>query len=494
MLRDQRKNIKYMNLVSAKNFLCEIGRIFESINSKKLALIYLIMAVPQAIFLLIATPPMQSPDAINHFMRAYQVYSLGNVGSYKGGAGGLVDTGIISFSAPLAAKLAFHYENKISKTDLDKSQAVQLTGKKVESAFPNTVQYPFYGYLPQVASFILLGRSGNQVYKIYFLACALNILSALFLTYLSIRKSVRTSMAIFTMGLLPMTLSLYASVSQDALLISTCFLFIAIADSMMSEPGGSSNKSIRLFAILAVLIGIARPPYIILAFTIFSPLIRVGEQHSLYKLKVRLKIFFCIVLPALIAGLLMFLRARGGIAVADVSAAGQLAELVRHPLFIFNVARDTLATNGISYIQSTLAVLGWFDTRYPNVYYVASASVAIFSLAVSTHWSVGTHRSRSFDSAALLSVVFAMLGVFFALYLTWTKVGASVIDGVQGRYFIALLPMFAASIPGIFSSGLGKSNWSSIGGGALMTVILVFPVFSFGMTVYEIIGRYYLSA
>ena len=34
-----------------------------------------------------------------------------------------------------------------------------------------------------------------------------------------------------------------------------------------------------------------------------------------------------------------------------------------------------------------------------------------------------------------------------SMYLSWTDIGKAVIDGIQGRYFVLLLPFLALAIP-----------------------------------------------
>ena len=43
--------------------------------------------------------------------------------------------------------------------------------------------------------------------------------------------------------------------------------------------------------------------------------------------------------------------------------------------------------------------------------------------------------------------------VFFSLYVIWTKVGAPVIDGVQGRYFLPLVAFLALLFPQVRQKG-----------------------------------------
>ena len=41
------------------------------------------------------------------------------------------------------------------------------------------------------------------------------------------------------------------------------------------------------------------------------------------------------------------------------------------------------------------------------------------------------------------------LGIYLSQYLTWSRVGAELVDGPQGRYFLPLLPVLALALPGL---------------------------------------------
>ncbi len=45
------------------------------------------------------------------------------------------------------------------------------------------------------------------------------------------------------------------------------------------------------------------------------------------------------------------------------------------------------------------------------------------------------------------AVLVSSAGVFGAFYLAWTPVGAPIVDGVQGRYFILPAMVLAVSLP-----------------------------------------------
>ncbi|HLF78278.1 MAG TPA: DUF2142 domain-containing protein, partial [Dehalococcoidia bacterium] len=44
------------------------------------------------------------------------------------------------------------------------------------------------------------------------------------------------------------------------------------------------------------------------------------------------------------------------------------------------------------------------------------------------------------------SVVGTTLALFLAAYLFWNPVGSGVVDGLQGRYFVVLLPVFIIAV------------------------------------------------
>jgi hypothetical protein len=50
-------------------------------------------------------------------------------------------------------------------------------------------------------------------------------------------------------------------------------------------------------------------------------------------------------------------------------------------------------------------------------------------------------------AAAILAAGACLVLILTALYLAWAAVGAEIIEGIQGRYFISLLPLYNPAIP-----------------------------------------------
>lgn len=77
-------------------------------------------------------------------------------------------------------------------------------------------------------------------------------------------------------------------------------------------------------------------------------------------------------------------------------------------------------------------------------------------------------------------------GVALIQYMTWTALGAPVVDGIQGRYFLA--PALLLSIPlrrHPKPCGSNTAVW-------LAAPVLAFPIVSIAAMMHALVWRYYL--
>jgi uncharacterized membrane protein len=80
-------------------------------------------------------------------------------------------------------------------------------------------------------------------------------------------------------------------------------------------------------------------------------------------------------------------------------------------------------------------VFGWYE--YPMPLTVIVVSYLTLLLAI----GVGLPRSCRTAIVSSCSAIIVLLLIMTACYLDWTPVGESVIGGLQGRYFIPVLPL-----------------------------------------------------
>jgi uncharacterized membrane protein len=93
-------------------------------------------------------------------------------------------------------------------------------------------------------------------------------------------------------------------------------------------------------------------------------------------------------------------------------------------------------------LSSYFGTLGWLDTNFPFpflvLFYLIFISVILFDAYETGQIPI---RLKAFS---FLAVIISIIGMFTKMYISWTSlpwvmgVGADLVSGIQGRYFIPL--------------------------------------------------------
>lgn len=128
-------------------------------------------------------------------------------------------------------------------------------------------------------------------------------------------------------------------------------------------------------------------------------------------------------------------------AVSDVEHMTQSQYLLAHPLYLPQVLVRTVVTLGWFYLQS-LSILGSLNCDLSLLFVLLPCfltAVAILDMDVPESGRMFTVRNRILILAsAVITAVLVMVGLYIGDGVA-NPVGAGVVGGVQGRYFIVLL-------------------------------------------------------
>jgi uncharacterized membrane protein len=433
--------------------------------------LYLAYALPAIVFLSIVTPPFQVADEFAHAMRADQILR-GKLVSDR--LGGKVHGDLARFGEPYR-ELWFHPEVKQTVERAERSGRIVWSGSVRKFNFQNTAQYGPFLYLPQALG-IRLGRLlGLTVPQSVLLARLVNGLTACLIGFAAIAICRRGRALMFATLLLPMTLSEFASLSQDALLISLSLVAVALASRVVAEGRTATMAEFMVFATIVVATTYARLPQF--ALGLFAPALVVRRDPHW-----RGKLATLACAAGFIAIWMNVLRTLIPPMPHDLSVSGQLAYVVTHPLALPTVMLNTFEIKGAWLWGTTIGRLGWLDTPMP-VWYVAAASVAL-AFAVIAPGNKGPVLRPTIIAA--VTFVGLLSAVCLSLYVSWTRVGKPVIDGLQGRYILPILPLLAWPVPTYRPRVEGVANW------AWYTVIL-FPIVTLAALPPTLMSRYYGS-
>ena len=178
-----------------------------------------------------------------------------------------------------------------------------------------------------------------------------------------------------------------------------------------------------------------------------------------------------------------------------------------HPITGIQVFFSTLTNLALlkSYATSFVGVLGWLDASLPKAQYSLLGALLAFLVALCFSWRP-QGLSKHHQSVLVLCAVCSMGIVFAALLIQWTPHPATVILGVQGRYFFvpALLICVAFTRPIVRQLTHSTAETSSPQKTAQITlvqswtqkmslaVLILLSGTSLYCTSHLLLGRYYL--
>ena len=425
----------------------------------RLSILFLLCALPLGLLLARLTPPGEVPDETAHAVRAYAVSSGQWIGRRAPAGPGqtLLTSGYDIDTGLFAVAFASNAPGGLVTAELARERgATGWSGTTVFASVPNTASYAPVLYLVSGAA-LGAGRSlGMGPAFCLQVARMANLLAYAVLGALALRLARRAHFVLLALLCLPSSLSLAASLSQDGLLIA----FSALATALLTRPGFPSR---RWAALALAAVCLAKPPYLPLVVLLLLPpgRWRWAEAVSGAGLAV------VAALPALLWSAAavrwavvpfttetyapgpLYTGAQTSFETTDSGA--QAAILLTDPVRLLSLPLHTAAVWWRVWLNEVVGVLGQLSLVLPGGLYAAWFAALSCALAGdvlsarrdATPWGAGR--------AALTAgaVALAALLVFTAQYLTWTHVGADIVAGVQGRYFVPLLAALVLAVPAV---------------------------------------------
>jgi Predicted membrane protein (DUF2142) len=166
----------------------------------------------------------------------------------------------------------------------------------------------------------------------------------------------------------------------------------------------------------------------------------------------------------------------------ELSVSIQFHALVLHPLLLPTLVVRTLYELNFWLFGHMVGRLGWGDAPSPE-WYIRIAAAVVFCA-----WLAPGNRPPWAFPALLGSATFiaVLMALGAALYISWTPIGKMTIDGYQGRYILAILPLLAWTAPNFGAVRVWGLEATSI-------IVGVFPLLSFAILPGVVMARYYES-
>lgn len=307
--------------------------------------------------------------------------------------------------------------------------------------------YSFIGYFGPALGFKIASifnlSTGDAVISSRLVTASISIAIITYSLYLL--RHTRLRWIVFSASLMPITLLILTNIGVDSLLYAlSIFLF---ASFFLSLTNNKVPRSIATLMVLAaMLVPLIKITYLPLSVLIlFLPIYGKTRKATVFWRVITLGLILlpCVVWYSLSsdAATTQSITVHAGMGIPD--SLLQAKYIILHPFdYVLNIMQSCLSENWIG----SLATLTQQGYAVSSILLVSSL-ILLFSAGLNVNFydlKIAMAKNK-FVILVATSVALSTLLIITALYCTYNPVGSSRIQGVQGRYFLPIIPFAIAA-------------------------------------------------
>ena len=344
--------------------------------------------------------------------------------------------------------------------------------------FSNTALYAPLSYLPCLA--VSAVHKWLPVQFEFYLMRFLNLVAYVVLGYFVIKKMPVARSAVSVILLLPMSLSLGAAVTSDVMVIMCNFLWVAMLLDFAFKKEKVTKFNILWLFVLAGILAICKNYFFLIFLITLIPSNKYESKKSYYFTVIGVILF------ALTLSVWWGLRIKGLIIPLNPVANQfeQLNLILQNPVSYAWIFVKSLLIKLPRIIITMIGVLGWQDTRLDFVTYAIIPVLFVCSIFCSNDEGCELKKWQIILLSCVFSLSFFCVATF--MYLSWSAVGASIIMGLNGKYFLPIMSVFAVFTSSLVRNKLDLSSEKKLK--ALNYLIITACLFS---SVLSVLHRFY---
>lgn len=429
--------------------------------------VFVVCSLTLGLLFAVVLPPLSAPDEIAHYISAYQVSNrlMGKTPADEDGrvlirpedawvedmADVLADDGSgrtrDEDSVVLGQMVTQHTYGEIRGRGLA-SEAGGRTGDAAVSYQPAVHTTPL-AYGPQAVGITLARALGLGSLGLLFLGRLFNLLFYTGMGYLTMKRMPFGKEVVFGVGLLPMTLNLISSMSYDVMILSMSAYFTAVCLDLAYRAERVRLADVAVLSLVMAVMGPCKMVYgVIAGLCLLVPVKKFGGRG-------RWLAAAAAVLGAFVLAMLVVnsqtVALYTGIQDRHVIWADEpgysFAQLIHSPLLVLKMFYNTLVWNGGELFSGMIGgSLGNMDPVLNTPYLVVLVLAVLLLMLASRKPGESLHITGGQRIWVWAICLICLGALMFSMLLAWTPVSASFIQGVQGRYLLPLLPIFALSL------------------------------------------------
>lgn len=378
--------------------------------------------------------PMTVPDEEHHYVSAYD---LSNKMMFQPSTEKVM---LRADDAMLCSNTNTKLSAKAYFTEIDNFDWTLKDDTPTENYIKPITNRPLSYIAPAIG--LTIGRLLHLgAYPTFFLGRLMNLLLLAICLYLAMKLLPFGKIALFAIATFPMTLSLSSSYSYDCFNIGLCFVLFAYLVKLIYSDKLVSVKDFIIVTLLSVFVLPYKVAYIgigFLAFLIPKENFKTKARKWIYKLVFAFSGIIAIV-PMQISS---YIRLKNTVVTSGGQQVGYytVTNILTMPKFMITMFARTLSSTGDWYYNTMIGnLLGWFQVS------ISSLFVVIFTIILLTSVMKREDEIHTLKQSSRLYVGAIMVATLFLVMvlmtLDWTPFGSLTVLGVQGRYFLPILPL-----------------------------------------------------
>lgn len=285
----------------------------------------------------------------------------------------------------------------------------------------------------------------------------INLIFYLFLIYSGIKIMPFGKEIVFTIALLPMSIQQGMSYSYDSILIGTsAYAVCATLNWYYSYEKKNNLYYIGLVISSAILILIKSHAYFMVG--LFPVYMFCQKKYKLDKFWKGIKYLIIISITLFLVYTLLDLAGVTPdlldepvnlIAWAGYKKGYTISYLINNPIRWIIVYINTILENGVSYVLTMIGMyLGWLNIRLSKITIIIYAISLVFAFTKKEQIQNYIKCESNTKKYLIIAILITVAGIFCGLLISWTPLEYKIIQGLQGRYFLEVLPLLGLLVYG----------------------------------------------
>lgn len=428
-----------------------IGKFFRISDKVTVGLVTvaLFISIISAVISMVVRAPMTGLDEQSHYARSIQLATGQNIVA-KGGdlsqVGGLISRSQVELiNRGASTKTNSNTEFKAVGTNwYAKNKDLKFSKEGEFYSNTNSIPYTPFSYFP----YVIVAKM-SQVFKIrpideYVIMRITGFVLYFLLMLLSIRITPIGKVTIAFLLLIPTVTLSFTTVSADGYLLAISTLFLAvlfrIVQSLLNNHRGLSVNNVLSLSIMSLLLVMGKVPIFILVGLLVPILYYLFQKGSDFK---RQSLFVGgIIVMAVVVILLWLLTVKdvntGAFLGRQVDTYKQLQFIISDPIKFFVMLLSSVVR--YNYFVYQVGYTNQLEVSSINhlVGLLVPCSLVLSAFIRGNNEGIISKKLFVFELFKYLLGISYILCVFILLYLQFSLIGSSSIDGVQQRYFIPL--------------------------------------------------------